>query len=331
MPGPFVPNRPAYPGFFMEMDPPEHTRFRRLLTAQFTVRRINQLEARIEEIVESHLDEMARARPPVDLVSMFAMPIPMLVICELLGVPYTDREFFLDRTETALSLGSDHTKSEAALGEIVQYIADLAVRKRAEPTDDLLSGLAADAELTELELGNIGMLLLLAGHQTTSDMLALGTLTLLSYPEQLVKLRADPSLIEGAVEELLRFLSVVHIGPSRTALEDVEVDGVLIRQGETVTLSLPSINRDPAQFADEPDALDVTRAPRGHLAFGHGVHQCLGKQLSRIELRIGFGALLRRFPGIALAVPPDQVRMRDQVAIYGVERLPVTWPDGSAD
>ncbi|GAA2404705.1 cytochrome P450 [Actinomadura vinacea] len=324
IPGPFASNRPAYPGFFVEMDPPDHTRLRRLLTAQFTVRRMNQLEPKIAEITGRHLDRMASMGPPCDLVSAFALPIPLLTICELLGVPYADRERFMEWQTTALDLDSGNKESEAAIGEIVQYIAALAVRKRAEPGDDLLSGLAANPEVTELELGNIGTLLLMAGHETTTGMLSLGVLALLAHPDQMAKLRDDPSLAEGAVEELMRYLSVPHIGPNRVALEDVEVDGILIHKGETVTLSLSSINRDPAQFPD-PETLDITRSARGHLSLGHGIHQCLGNNLSRVEQRVAFTALLRRFPDIELAVPLEQVRMRDQRAFYGVDELPVTW------
>ncbi|GAB3442931.1 cytochrome P450 [Streptomonospora sediminis] len=324
IPGPFASGRPAYPGFFVEMDPPDHTRLRRLLAAQFTMRRINELEPKIAEITENHLDEMARQGPPADLVSAFALPIPLLNICELIGVPYADRRLFMEWQTTALSLDTENKKSEEAIGQIRQYICDLAVRKRDEPDDDLISGLAANPELSDLELGNIGTMLLMAGHETTTGMLSFGALALLSHPEQLAKLRNDPSLIDGAVEELMRFLSVAHIGPNRSALEDVEVDGTLISKGETVTLSLPAINRDPEQFED-PDTLDITKSARGHLAFGHGIHQCLGNNLSRVEQRVGFSALLRRFPDIELTVPLEQVPMRDERVFYGVDELWVTW------
>ncbi|MBP2708478.1 cytochrome P450 [Microbispora sp. RL4-1S] len=312
------------PGFFIRMDEPEHTRYRRLLTGQFTVRRMRLLEPRIEEITRDHLDAMERQGPPADLVRDFALPIPSLVICELLGVPYDDREKFQRDSAVLLRLGSSVDQITAAMADLLTYLHDLVMRKMKEPADDLLSGLIAGGELTDRELAGIGLLLLVAGHETTANMLALGTFALLSNPPQMAALRRDPTLIQNAVEELLRYLSIVHLGPIRTALEDVEIDGHLIRTGQSVLLALTAANRDPGRF-EGADTLDVSRSAQGHLAFGHGIHQCLGQQLARVEMRIGYPALLARFPGLALAVPADQVPMRTDMAIYGVHRLPVTW------
>jgi cytochrome P450 len=319
-----IQDMPMPPGFFLRMDPPAHTRYRRLLTGQFTVRRMKQLEPRIEEIANERLDAMEREGPPADLVSVFALPIPSLVICELLGVPYGDRGKFQRDSEIMLNLSSTLDQVRAAMADLLTYLHDLVMRKMAEPADDLLSGLIEDGELTDQEVSGIAMLLLVAGHETTANMLGLGTFALLSNPPQLAALREDPTLIDNAVEELLRYLSIVHIGPIRAALEDVEIDGRLIRAGDSVTLALAAANRDPDRFACG-ETLDVTRSAQGHLGFGHGVHQCLGQQLARVEMRIAYQALLRRFPGLRLAVPADQVPLRTNMAIYGVHRLPVAW------
>jgi cytochrome P450 len=312
------------PGFFLRMDPPEHTRFRRLLTGQFTVRRMKQLEPRIEQITEDRLDAMEREGGPVDLVQAFALPIPSLVICELLGVPYEDRDRFHHDSAVMLSLQSTPEQIRAALDDLLDYLRVLVERKRAEPSDDLLGGLVAGGELNDEELAGVGLLLLVAGHETTANMLALGTFALLTNPKQLAAMRDDPDVVEGAVEELLRYLTIIHIGPMRTALEDVDLDGHLIKAGEVVTIAAAVANRDPERFG-EAETLDVSRPVHGHLTFGHGVHQCLGQQLARAEMRVAYPALLRRFPGLRLAVPAEEVPMRSDMSIYGVHRLPVTW------
>ena len=316
--------RTVPPGFFVVMDPPDHTRYRRLLTGQFTVRRMNQLAPRIEQITEQHLDAMERGGPPADLVEAFALPIPSLVICELLGVPYDDRDGFQQDSRTLVSLTATPEETEAALLSLQRYMYALVQRKRAEPTDDLLTGLVQGGELNDEDLAGIGVLLLLAGHETTANMLALGTFTLLRKPDQLALLRADPALMDGAVEELMRYLTILQYGVGRVAKEDLEIGGQLISAGETVTVSLPAANRDPDRF-EGGEVLDVTRVAAGHLGFGHGIHQCLGQQLARIEMRIGYAALLRRFPTLRLAMPPEEVPLRTDMAIYGVYRLPVTW------
>ncbi|TDD29264.1 cytochrome P450, partial [Nonomuraea terrae] len=284
----------------------------RLLTGRFTVRRMRELEPRIERIAADHLDAMAAAGPPADLVSAYALPIPSLVICELLGVPYDDRGFFQERTARIVR-GHD---TAGAIADLSAYLGELVRRRRAEPAGDLISDLTGD--LTDEELANVAMILLVAGHETTANMLALGTFALLEH---------GSAYEEGAVEELLRWLSVLQLGaPSRVALEDVEVAGTLVRKGETVALTLPVINRDPDEF-DDPDALLPGRPEaRRHLAFGHGVHQCLGQQLARVELRIGYRALFDRLPGLRLAVPAAEVPLKQGAAVYGVESLPVTWP-----
>jgi cytochrome P450 len=314
---------PQVPGLFISMDPPDHTRLRRMLTGTFTVKRMKQLEEHIVAIAERQLDEMARLAPPVDLVKEFALPMPSLVICELLGVPYADRGDFQANSARFMEKDIALDEKMAAFTGLFSYLAGLVTRKRAEPGEDLLSDLARHDELTTEELTGIAFLLLLAGHETTANMLALGTFALLEHPEQLAGLRADPDLLPGAVEELMRYLSVADIF-YRYATEDIELGGETIGKGSTVVVSLLAANHDPRRFED-PDTLDVQRGARGHLAFGHGVHQCLGQQLARIEMRAGFDGLLRRFPTLRLAVPADEVRLKTDMNIYGVHALPVTW------
>jgi cytochrome P450 len=316
---------PQVPGLFVAMDPPDHTRLRRKLTGAFTVKRMKQLEERIIEITERQLDEMARLTPPVDLVEAFALPVPSLVICELLGVPYADRETFQVNSAKFLVKEQPLEEKMAAYGAMTTYLAGLVTRKRAEPGEDILSDLARHDDLTIEELTGVAFLLLLAGHETTANMLALGTFALLEHPEQLAQLRADPDLVPGAVEELLRYLSVADLF-YRYATDDIELGGETIGKGSTVVVSLLAANHDPQRF-DNPDTLDIHRTARGHLSFGHGIHQCLGQQLARIEMRAGFAGLLRRFPTLELAIPAGEVKLKTDMNIYGVHELPVTWTE----
>jgi cytochrome P450 len=316
---------PQPPGMFIAMDPPDHTRLRKRLTGAFTVKRMKQLEEHIVDIAERQLDELARLTPPVDLVKEFALPVPSLVICELLGVPYADRETF--QVNSAKFLEKDVTLDEkmAAFTGLTTYLAELVTSKRAAPGEDILSDLARQDDLTIEELTGAAFLLLLAGHETTANMLGLGTFALLEHPEQLAELRADPDLLPDAVEELMRYLSVVDIF-FRYATEDIDLRGERIGKGSTVIVSLLAANHDPERF-ENPDTLDIHRKARGHLSFGHGVHQCLGQQLARIEMRAGFAGLLRRFPTLKLAVPAGDVKLRTNMNIYGVHELPVTWTE----
>ncbi|MFJ7266939.1 cytochrome P450 [Streptomyces sp. NPDC099050] len=320
---PFI-GRPALPGWFVDMDPPDHTRYRRLLAGQFTVRRMKELRPGIERIVEEHLDVMERCGPSADLVASFALPVPSLVICELLGVPYSDRAAFQHNSTVLFSLEASADEAVRAMEALTGFLVDLVRHKRRLPEDDVLSALATDSGLGDLEVAGAGVLLLTAGHETVASMLGLGTFALLSHPAQLEALRGDPELIDDAVEELLRYLTIFHFGVPRMPLEDVEVDGQVFRGGESVTHSLATANRDPRRF-EEPDVLDIGRTPLSHLAFGHGVHQCIGQNLARLEMRVGYAALLRRFPRLRLAVPAANVRLADDAGFYGVHELLVTW------
>lgn len=313
-------------GNLLGLDPPEHQRLRRMLTPEFTIRRMKRLEPRIVEIVDAQLDAMESTGPPADLVSSVALPIPSLVICELLGVPYEDREDFQQRSTRQLDLSLPISERLELVRRGREYMASLVERSRRHPGDDILGMLVRDHghELTDDELIGVASLLLLAGHETTSNMLGLGTLALLRHPDQLAAVRDDPDAIGPAVEELLRWLSIVQSAIPRITTTDVELAGVPIPAGQLVFVSLPSGNRD-ADFIDAPEDFDIRRGAMGHLAFGHGVHHCLGAPLARMEMRIAFPALLQRFPTLALAEDFDEVQFRSFHFIYGLKSLAVKW------
>src|SRR3954451_23498459 len=334
-PGFVLPGAPEIPeeevasaraGNLLSLAPPEHQRLRRMLTAEFTIRRMKLLEPRIAEIVNTQLDAMEKAGPPVDLVATFALPIPSLVICELLGVPYEDRGDFQQRSARQLDLSIAIPERLELQRQSRAYMRSLVERSRQQPGEDILGMLVREHgdELTDDELIGIASLLLLAGHETTSNMLGLGTLALLQHPDQLAAVRDNPDAVGPAVEELLRWLSIVHTAIPRITTTDVEIAGVPIPPGELVFASLPSGNRDP-DFIGSPEVLDIARGAPGHLAFGHGVHHCLGAPLARMEMRIAFPALLRRFPALALAEDFDDVQFRSFHFIYGLRSLEVGW------
>jgi len=334
-PGFVLPGAPEIPeeevtsaraGNLLSLDPPEHQRLRRMLTAEFTIRRMRLLEPRIAEIVDGQLDLMEKAGPPVDLVETFALPIPSLVICELIGVPYDDRDDFQQRSARQLDLSIPIPERLELQRQSRAYMGSLVERSRKQPGEDILGMLVREhgEELTDDELVGIASLLLLAGHETTSNMLGLGTLALLRHPDQLAAVRDDPDAVGLAVEELLRWLSIVHTAIPRITTTDVDIAGVRIPAGELVFVSLPSGNRDP-DFIGSPEVLDIRRGAPGHLAFGHGVHHCLGAPLARMEMRIAFPKLLQRFPSLALAQDFADVPFRSFHFIYGLKSLEVTW------
>jgi cytochrome P450 len=312
----------AAPGDLSGVDAPHHTRYRRVLAGKFTVRRMRQLADRTAQITADTLDAMERHGPPLDLVTVYAQPIPALLICEMLGVPYEDRQQFQDHAQTMTGLNASMEERGQAWLAVTEYIDRLALAKRTDPTDDILSDMT-DSDLADDELAGLGSFLLGAGLDTTANMLGLGVFALLQHPEQLAAWRAEPDLSDTAVEELMRYLSITPIG-ARAALEDVEISGQLIKAGETVTLSIQAANRDPLRFP-HPDVLDIRRNAGGQLGFGFGAHQCLGQHLARMEMRVAFPALLSRFPTLRLAQPADTVPLRSDCDIYGVYRLEVAW------
>jgi cytochrome P450 len=323
----------AAAGSLLGMDPPEHTRLRRLVAGAFTQRRAGQLQPRVAAIVSGLLDEFAAKGRPGDLVSGFSLPLPVQVICELLGVPAADvGEFHAWSTAGIGDWERDHDEMMAAWTAMGTYIAGLIEAKRARPADDLITALIAarDGEdrLSELELIQLCVALLVGGHETTASHINMSLLALLAHPVELARLRADPGLIPGAVEELLRY---VLIGggappPARIATEDVALGGAAIAAGDMVWPLAGTANRDPAVFAD-PDRLDVGRAPGTHMAFGAGAHHCLGAQLARVELREAFRGLLTRLPGLRLAVPTGELRYKEGTVLNSLHELPVTWDD----
>lgn len=303
-------------------DPPDHSRQRRMLIPHFTVRKIPR--PAIERIVDERLDAMSSAGPSVDLVSTFALPVPSMVICELLGVPYEDHEFFEEQARRRLDPGNTD-----AFGRLHEYLERLVRRKQQRPgagepglLDELLDTHVADGALDLPELVSFALLLLLAGHDTTANMLALSTLTLLAHPEQLAELRAHPDRWPNAVDELLRYVSIVN-GSPRVATADIDIGGVLIKAGDGVLLSNGGANHDP-NLAAHPEVFDIAREQSHHLAFGYGIHQCLGQNLARAELAIGLRALFTRFPGLRSRAPIGDVPAK-QGLLAGLDELWVDW------
>lgn len=311
-------------------DPPQHTRLRRLVSKEFTPRRVEAMAGGVHRQVAELLDSM-QARGRADLVEDFAFPLSIGVICELLGVPAMDRESFRGWSN-AINAPIGLAEKIAAFGQLKDYLGDLVAAKRAEPGDDLLSALIRTTDedsdrLTSAELRSMAYLLLSAGHETTVNLISNAVLTLARHPDQLTVLLADLSLVDGAVEEVLRFEGPIESATFRFALERVEIGGVAIETGDPVLVTLASANRDETRF-DAPEQFDVRRDGGGHLAFGHGVHYCLGAPLARMEGRIAIRSLLERFPGIALDVPFDELSWLPGTLLRGVRSLPVRWSDG---
>ncbi|MFD7668151.1 cytochrome P450 [Streptomyces sp. NPDC059788] len=315
--------RPAFIG----MDPPEHGTQRRMTISEFTVKRIKGMRPDIERIVHGFLDDMLAAGPPADLVSQFALPVPSMVICELLGVPYADHDFFQDASRRLVQ-STSAAEAAGARDDLYRYFDGLISDFEAEPGPGLLGNLVgrqlARGETDREDLISNAMLLLVAGHETTASMTSLSVITLLEHPDQLAALRADPGLVPGAVEELLRYLAIADLAGSRFAIADIEIDGHLIRAGEGVIVANSIANRDADVFAN-PDTFDIHRSARHHLAFGYGVHQCLGQNLARLELEIILTALFDRVPTLRLATPVERLTLRPGATIQGVNELPVTW------
>jgi cytochrome P450 len=311
----------------LHRDPPDHTRLRRLVNAVFTRRRVEQLAPRIQQITDELLDAMATATQ-VDLIDAFAYPLPLRVICELLGVPAVHRAEIHEWSSLVVTGAQASPDTFAAAGAaIVGYLQELIEAKRATPTADLLSALVAvrdgEDQLSEDELTSMAFLLLVAGHETTLNLIGNGMFTLFTHPEQLALLRARPDQLSTAIEELLRFEGVAQVATLRWAAAPVEIGGITISAGEIVLAGLFAANRDPA-FTAQPDTLNITRTDNPHLAFGHGVHHCLGASLARLEGRIALGTLLARFPRLRLAVPAEQLTWWPGVFVNGLTALPVT-------
>ncbi len=337
---------PGYPGssaavrksretspWFVNIDDPDHARFRAMLTGEFTVRRIENMRPAITCTVDELIDTMLASGPPTNLIESFALALPSVVVCQMFGLPYADRVFWQTHSRALFDVRSSPEEGKRADTELRNYLTDVLAQKERDPGDDLLSRLAtrfiSTGKLSRTDAGAMALLLLVAGHETTANMIGLGLVALLQHPEQLAEVRdGDAPTLLRAVEELLRYLTVVQTGRRRVATEDVELDGVTIRAGEGIIASEPAANRDPGQFR-HPDDLDIHRSDNPHLAFGYGVHRCLGQPLARLELQIAYPALLNRLPNLRLAVDESELTYRDSMIVYGVDTLPVTWDAAS--
>ncbi|WP_166355573.1 cytochrome P450 [Phytoactinopolyspora limicola] len=319
---------PTSAQILLGMDPPEHARIRRILAGYFTVRRVRAYREKINSVVSSCLDELEEMDSPQDLVENFALPVSSMSICELLGAPYGDRCKFEDLASVGIDPESSVDDLMSVRQDFYDYATSLIEGGRAS-SDGILYALANEGQLTTSEQLGVAEQLFVAGHHTSANMLALAVCTLLEDRRRWDYLRADFSTIGGAVEELLRYLTIFQVGAfTRTALCEVEINDIVIKSGDPVTVSLLAANHDPDQF-DQPSELNLGRSASGHLAFGHGVHQCLGQHLARLELEVALSGLVSRFPTLRLAVPFDDIAFfgGDQM-IYGVRKLPVVWGGG---
>lgn len=317
------------PPSFLNMDDPDHARIRRMIGGLFTVKRIEAMRSAVQRMTDDFIDAMEAGPKPADLVRSLALPLPSLVICDLLGVPYEDHEFFQTQSEIGLRHDVTHDQASAAHRALLGYLHEQIEQKQKRPGDDLLTtlaGFAQDGSLTADEAASLGLLLLGAGHETTANMIALGTAALLTHPDQLAIIRdtEDPAVVASAVEELLRYLTIIHMGNRRAALEDIEVGGQIIKAGEGIIMPSATANWDDRHFPNA-DELDVHRNPRRHMAFGFGIHQCLGQPLARVELQVVYRTLFRRLPNLQLATDLGDLPFKEDGVVYGLYELPVTW------
>ncbi|WP_410622742.1 cytochrome P450 [Amycolatopsis sp. cmx-8-4] len=312
------------PGGLGFADPPVHTRLRKLLTPEFTMRRLGRLTPRIDEIVAEQLDAMAATDGPVDLWQAFALPIPSLTICELLGVSYEDREDFQRLSTARFDLFGGASASLGAMTESLTYLLDIVKKQREEPGDGLLGMLIKEHgdEISDRELAGLADGVLTGGLETTASMLALGALVLLRDEKAFDAVRGDDESVHRFVEELLRYLTVVQMAFPRFAKQDMEIGGVHIAEGDIVLVSLSVADRDP-KLGPDMEKFDATREPTSHLAFSYGIHRCIGAELARMELRTAYPALVRRFPNLRLAVPAEELAFRKVSIVYGLDELPV--------
>lgn len=312
------------PGGLGFADPPDHTRLRKLLAPEFTMRRLSRLTPRIHDVVNERLDAMAASAEPVDLMRDFALPIPSLVICELLGVSYEDRAGFQRLSMARFDLFGGVTASFGAMSESLSYLLGVVAKQRESPGDGLLGMLIKEHgdEIGDRELAGLADGVLTGGFETTASMLALGAIVLLRDREHFELIRDRDDAIDDFVEELLRYLTVVQVAFPRFARQSVDIGDAKIEAGDVVFVSLSGANRDPSLGAD-PERFDPARGASSHLAFGWGAHRCVGAELGRMELRAAYPALVRRFPGMRLAVAPEDLKYRQTSIVYGLDSLPV--------
>ena len=310
------------------MDPPDHTTARRAVTGEFTARRVQGLRPRIQQIVDERIEALVAAGPPADLVALLALPVPSQVICELLGVPYEQHEFFQSRSTALLTHGVPAEQRFEALGDLFRFLDELVCAQEDDPGDNLLGrqvvSRRAAGGYDHRDLVSLAFLLLVAGHETTASMISLGALAVMTGEGALKAAVTDPVRVPRAVEELLRYFSIADIGTGRFALSGAVIGGTAVQPGEGVIISLLAANHDPAEFPD-PGQLDPARAGRRHVAFGYGPHQCLGQSLARAELDIVYRTLFTRLPGLRPAVPVADLPVKDDGFVFGLAELPVTW------
>lgn len=318
---------PQRSGDFVFLDDPEHARYRNFLTREFLVKSIEAMRPDVEWVVDHLADAMLRKGPTLNLVDDFALPVPSMVICKMLGVSYDDHHIIQELTASRLKLDNKAEEAYGAAQTLIGYLDPIVADKERNPTDDLLSRLAAHVNtgaLAHEEVVHMARLLVSAGHETTANLISLGTILLLRHPDQFAELIADPSLAAGATEEILRYTTIVHATPRRAALDDIEVAGFVIRKGEGVIPLTAAANRDPSVFAN-PNRFDIHRNARNHLAFNYGPHHCLGANLARLEMQIVMQRFYKRFPGLAFAVPYEEIEFKLDSLMLGAYTIPVTW------
>ena len=314
---------------FIGYDEPDHGQTRGKAAVTFTNRRVKMLRERIEQITDQAIDDMLKMTPPIDMHFALSLRVPMTVICILLGIPEEKHEFFQENGTVLLGGTATMAERQAALVDVNEYLFELVALKEREPGDDLLSRAiaeyrAAGQTYEHRDLVNLCRLLMNGGHETTASMISLGTAALLEHPDQLAQLKADDSLIDPAVEELIRYLTIGDIAVPRVALEDIEFQGVTIGKGDGILCLVLTGNRDPEVY-ENPDELILSRGKRGHLGFGHGLHYCIGADLARLELQIVWSKLFKKIPTLRLAKPFEEIGSKEKAVIYGLWGLPVTW------
>jgi len=337
------PDRRGYPSFspgrtahiksrktFINMDPPDHTLYRRMLTKEFTLKRMQELRPFVQDIVDQLLDDMLRKGPPADIVTALARPLPARVISVMLGVPYAHYADLQRWTETRNDLTSDPAEVLAAAERMTDVLGGILRGKEAQPGngDDLLSRMAIEhintGHLQHDEAVRMAIFLYMAGHSTTASQTALGILSFLQFPDQHAALLANPSLLKGAIEEMLRFHTIAHFNAARVATADLMIGGEKVQEGDGIFALLFAANRDPAMFSN-PDNFDISRQDNRHLAFSFGIHQCLGQPLARLELEVVFDTIMKRLPKLRLAMPTEQLRFTEMAQVFSVDELRLTW------
>jgi cytochrome P450 len=332
------PTRPGYPSAQrspiqrqnrkLNLDAPAHDTYRAMVMKYFTLSRTEEMRPDIERIASEVLTAMVEKGSPADLVAQYGRPIASQVVCQILGVPYADREIFQAHIRALQRLSHSPEEATELSLNLRSYLLGLVEARALKPENDLISGLIVEygntGALTHTEVADMANHILQAGHETTANMIALGILTLMQHPDQVDELREDPSLVKAATDELLRYLTITQFTSPRVALEDLEVSGQVIRAGEGVVALAISANRDEEAFPNA-DTFDIHRKSRHHVAFGHGVHVCLGQHVARAELLAAFATIIEKLPTLRLAIPLDEVRFRTDMEVYGVHELPVIW------